>query len=134
MSRESRRQRGALHEMYKAQRKAKYEGRKKARDYFTENYKVDQKKVSEAIAALTEYYGEDSFKRSAYTSEELLDIYEKIFVNNEKFPDLNESERDEVNRKLNQSGIPIQIKEAKKPNMAVDLAAIRTKLETEFPW
>lgn len=133
MSRESRRQRGALHEMYKAQREAKYEGRKKAKKHFTKNYKVDQKKVGEAIAALAEYYGKD-FKRSAYTSEELLDIYEKIFVSNEKFPDLNESERDEVNRKLNQSGIPIQIKEATKPKLAVDLTAIRTKLQTEFPW
>lgn len=133
MSRESRRQRGALHEMYKTQRKAKYEGRKKAREHFTKNYRVDQKKVGEAIAALSEYYGE-KFKRSAYTSEELLDIYEKIFVNNEKFPDLNESERDEINRRLNQSGIPIQIKEATKPKLAVDLTAIRTKLQTEFPW
>ncbi len=105
----------------------------KAREHFTENYKVDQKKVDEAIGALEQYYG-DEFKRSAYTSEELLDIYEKIFVNNEKFPDLNESERNEVNRRLNQRGIPVQIKEATKPKIAVNLAEIRTKLETEFPW
>ncbi len=133
MNRESRRQRGARHAMYKAQRTAKYEGREKAREHFTENYKVDQKKVGEAIGALEQYYG-DEFKRSAYTSEELLDIYEKIFVNNEKFPDLNESERNEVNRRLNQRGIPVQIKEATKPKIAVNLAEIRTKLETEFPW
>ena len=133
MSRESRRQRGALHEMYKVQGEAKYEGRKKAKENFTKNYKIDQKKVGEAIGALSQYYG-DEFRKSAYTSEELLDIYEKIFVNNEKFPDLNESERNEVNRRLNQSGIPIQIKEATKPKIAVDLTAIRTKLETEFPW
>jgi len=107
MSRETRRQRGAHYAMYKAQRTAKYEGRKKAREHFTENYKVDQKKVGEAISALMEYYGDDEFKRSAYTSEELLDIYEKIYVNNEKFPHLNESERDEVNRRLNERGIPV---------------------------
>ena len=133
MSKESRRQRGARHAIYTAQREAKYEGREKAKKHFTENYTVDQKKVGEAIGALSQYYG-DEFRRSAYTSEELLDIYEKIFVSNEKFPDLNESERNEVNRRLNQSGIPIQIKEATKPKIAVDLTAIRTKLETEFPW
>lgn len=134
MSRESRRQRGARYEIYKAQREAKYRGREEAKKTFTKNYTVDQKKVGKVIGVLEAYYGNEDFRKSNYTSGELLDMYEKIFINNEEIPKLNEQEIEEVNKEAKRRSLPIQVQEPQKPKLAVDINAIQTRLKTEFPW
>ena len=123
MSKESRRKRGAEYAEYKKRRAARYEGRKKSRKEFTNNYKPNQKKVSEIIGAIIEYYGDENFHRSMWTSEELLDEYERVFVNNEKFQNIKDKDIEEINYQLGEKGVPVSFKRAQQENkIAVDLS------------
>lgn len=123
MSKESRRKRGAEYAEYKKRRAARYEGRKKAQKEFTKNYKPNQKKVSEIIGAIIEYYGDENFHRSTWTSEELLDEYERVFVNNEAFRNIRDEDIEEVNYELKEKGVPVSFKRAQQNNkIAVDLS------------
>lgn len=123
MSKEARRKRGAEYAEYKRRREARYEGRKKAREEFTENYRTNQKKVSEIIGAIMEYYGDDNFHRSMWSSEELLDEYERVFVENGTFSNIREEDIEAVNRELKRREIPVLFKQAPQENkIAVDLS------------
>lgn len=62
------------------------------------------------------YYGEE-FHEGYYVSEELIDIYDKIYVENENFPELNQEEIDEVNEIMKKEGLnkflrPVQEEES----------------------
>ena len=123
MSKESRRKRGAEYAEYKKRRAARYEGRKKARKEFTKNYKPNQKKISEIISSIIEYYGDENFHRSMWTSEELLDEYERVFVNNEAFQNIRDEDIEEVNYQLGEKRVPVSFKRAQQENkIAVDLS------------
>lgn len=123
MSKESRRKRGIEYAEYKKRREARYEGRNKARQGFTSNYGAAQKKVGEVIGAITEYYGDDNFHRSMWTSEELLDEYERVFVNNEAFQDIREEDIEVFNSELRKREVPALIKPKPQDNkIAVDLS------------
>lgn len=129
MSRESRRKRGAKYAEFKKLREARYKGRKRAREDFTEHYRADQKKVGEVIGAIMEYYGDENFHRSMWSSEELLDEYERVFVNNDVFQDIREEEIEEVNRELRKREVPVLFKPAPQENkIAVDLSDAREVL------
>ena len=114
---------GNPHAEYKKRRAARYEGRKKASKEFTKSYKPNQKKVSEIIGAIIEYYGDENFHRSMWTSEELLDEYERVFVNNEKFQDIKDEDIEEINYELKEREVPVSFKRAQQDNkIAVDLS------------
>lgn len=123
MSKQSRRKRGAEYAEYKKRRAARYEGRKKAQKEFTKNYQPNQKKVSEVIGAIIEYYGDENFHRSMWTSEELFDEYERVFVNNEKFQNIKDEDIEEVNYQLKEKGVPVSFKRVQQDSkIAVDLS------------
>lgn len=128
MSRESRRQRGAKYAEYKRMRAVKIKGREKAKEQATKKWSIDQRKIGEVIGAIIEYYGDENFHRSAWTSEELLDEYERIFTNNEKFSKIKEEDVYEINRKLEESGIPAQLIKAKEPELSINFSDMEKEL------
>lgn len=129
MSKESRRERGAKYAEFKKLREARYGGRKKAREEFTEHWRIDQKKVGEIVGAIKEYYGDENFHRSMWTSEELLDEYERVFVNNDVFQGIREEDIEEVNHELRKREVPVLLKPAPQENkLAVDLSDAREVL------
>lgn len=103
MSKESRRARGVAHAAYKLQREIKFKARKEAKDEYRKGWTNSQKRVAQAIAAMKAYYGED-FHEGYYVSGELIDIYDKVYVENKEFPELNQEEIDEVNEIMRKSG------------------------------
>ena len=123
MSKESRRQRGVKYAEYKRRRNARYEGRKRAREEITKNYKASQKKISEIIGAIMEYYGDENFHRSMWASEELLDEYERVFVNNDMFQDVRDEDIEVINRELSKREVPALFSRTQQNNeIAVDLS------------
>lgn len=132
MSRESRRKRGAEYAEFKKQREARYEGRRKAKETFSKNYKTEQKKVGEVIGAIQEYYGDENFYRSMWTSEELLDEYERVFVKNKSFSDLKAEDINDINNALKKEKIPVEIKPKQPTKIAVDLSDAKEVLGQYF--
>lgn len=104
MSKESRRARGMAYETYKLQRETKYKARKAAKEEYKKGWTDSQKRVAQAIAAMKAYYGED-FHEGYYVSGELIDIYDKVYVENKEFPELNQEEIDQVNEVMRKDGV-----------------------------
>lgn len=104
MSKESRRARGAAHEAYKKQREIKFQARKEAKDEYKKGWTDSQKRVAQAIAAMKAYYGEN-FHEGYYVSGELIDIYDKVYVENKEFPELNLEEIEQVNEIMKKDGV-----------------------------
>ena len=132
MSKESRRARGAKYAQYKKEREIKYAARTKAKESYFKNWNINQKKVAQAIAALEEYYGEE-FHQSAYSSDELIDLYDKIYVENNGFPDLNPAEVEEVNRRIESTGRKLQVvKQEESPTSVKSLYDALKKAHPEY--
>lgn len=115
------------------QRKARYSGKIEAKKIATKNWIVSQKRVAAAIAAMKEYYGDENFHVSNFTSEELLDLYDKIYVERGDFPELNQEEIDEVNRKLEEEGVNMKLTkiQTKQNNSA---AALVEEIRSRYDW
>lgn len=104
MSKESRRARGMAYEAYKIQRETKYKAREAAKEEYKQGWTDSQKRVAQAIAAMKAYYGED-FHEGYYVSGELIDIYDKVYVENKEFPELNKEEIEQVNEIMRKDGV-----------------------------
>ena len=114
------------------QRKVRAIGKQKSKKYATKNWVESQKKVAAAIVAMKEYYGDKKFHVSNFTSEELLDLYDKIYVQKEDFPDLSPREVEEVNRQLEEEGVHMKL--IKAPTRMISAAELINEIKTRYDW
>lgn len=104
---------------------ARQAGISEAEKIMTENWKINQVKVAEAIGALKALYeGTDT---SNFSSDELIYYYDAVYIRGE-IPELNKAEREEVIEGLKKMGYNVEEKDFKKKRERVKR---KTKAEKE---
>lgn len=121
MNKEGRIERAKKYSEYKKERDARNEGRRKAKEYYEQyNATEGQKKYADILGTLEEYLDEEEYAAlmdriggidHSITSDEVLDLYDKVYIRNNKIADAIASiDIPNFNQEMEEKGSPVRIK------------------------